>query len=132
MGKFKAFFLFGLLCFTLKNTCAQTGCIGSITGDLYLTNTSGTNYSYSGAGVTSSNIYSTYCIESIGSNGTCTIVGVPFFGSVSGSLTTYSLPAGCPLDDYIIPFALGLSILSFYFMRKQKMQALMKFNNGVW
>lgn len=111
MGKLKFFFLVGLFSFILQNTYAQTGCIGSITGDLYLTNTTGTNYSYSGAVVVSSSIYSTYCIGSIGANGTCAIVGVPVFGSVSGSLTTYG-PLPCPIDDGI--FFMIFGVFTFY------------------
>ncbi|MFC3363611.1 hypothetical protein ACFOG5_10565 [Pedobacter fastidiosus] len=117
MGKSKLFFLIGLFFFFFSKSFAQTGCIGSLSGDLYLTNTSGTNYSYGGFVVASSSIYSTYCISSIASNGTCTITGVPFFGSVSGSLTIYG-PLPCPIDNGI--FFMIFGVFTFYklFVRK--------------
>ncbi|WP_165825452.1 hypothetical protein [Pedobacter yonginense] len=123
MRNFKSFLVFGLVFLLNRNASAQTGCIGSITGDLYLTNTTGTNYNYGGTVIASANIYSTYCITSIGANGTCTVVSVPFFGSVSGSLTTYSLPAGCSLDGDEYVFS-GFSLLVFCFIGRRAKKRL--------
>ncbi|PWS31668.1 hypothetical protein DF947_13870 [Pedobacter paludis] len=112
MGKFKILFLFGLFCFILENSYAQTGCIGDITGNLYVTNTGGTTYNLFGTSY--ANPESLYCI--IPKGGTCSISG---FG---GTLVTYGLPAGCSLDEYILPFAMGLSALTFYYIRRRKIQ----------
>jgi|GEM_PF-3370233 len=108
MGKFKIFFLFGLFCFILENSYAQTGCIGDITGNLYVTNTGGTTYNLFGTSY--ANPESLYCI--IPKGGTCSISG---FG---GTLVTYGLPAGCPLDDSLLFYIIILVLLGSYFIRK--------------
>ncbi|WP_165825453.1 hypothetical protein [Pedobacter yonginense] len=109
----------GLLALMTKSAFAQTGCIGSISGKLYTTNTTGTNYDYTGTVIASAAIPTTVCITSVGANGTCTIVSVPFFGTLSGSLTTYSALSNCPLDDYVGYLFVSLSLLGYWFIRKQ-------------
>ncbi|WP_231426310.1 hypothetical protein [Pedobacter sp. Leaf250] len=116
MGRFVFLFFVSIPLLFYSKVYAADGCIANVplqsNGRLYVTLNSVNDWDAYGTGYNNPN--SIYCIKS--RSGSCTVSGLFTY---TGTPVTYTLPVGCPIDDYNWFLILPLGGLGFYYMRKR-------------